>query len=111
MGLCKHVLGVDDARQAKGVPGVLDRGFIAVHTDGFAAFTAKARATEWEEIEHVSGLARGDLEQAAEVYIAAERVVGVYGTRWVRPSRMCIRDPNSDRSSRCSQLCRRRAPL
>jgi molybdopterin-dependent oxidoreductase alpha subunit len=79
MGLCKHVLSVDDARQATGLPAVLDRGFIAQHTDGFDAFAAKARATAWEEIERVSGLTRGDLARAGDVYIAAERVIGVYG--------------------------------
>jgi molybdopterin-dependent oxidoreductase alpha subunit len=79
MGLCKHVLAVDDARQATGGPGVLDRGFIAQDTDGFDAFADKARATAWGEIERVSGLTRGDLERAADVYIAAESVIGVYG--------------------------------
>ena len=58
---------------------MLDRGFIAEHTDGFDEFADKARATAWEEIERVSGLPREDLERAADVYIAAERVIGVYG--------------------------------
>ena len=49
------------------------------HTDGFDAFADKARATTWDEIERVSGLTREDLEQAADVYVAAERVIGVYG--------------------------------
>ena len=79
MGLCKHVLTVDDSRQAAGQPGVLDREFIAQHTDGLEAFKASAQAAEWAEIEAVSGLSRNDIEQAAEVYIAAERVIGVYG--------------------------------
>lgn len=79
IGLCKHVLAVDESRQAAGQPGVLDREFIAQHTDGLDAFAASARAAEWTEIEAVSGLARADLEKAAEVYIAAERVIGVYG--------------------------------
>ena len=79
MGLCKHVLAVDDSRQAAGQPGVLDREFIAQHTDGLEAFKASAQAAEWAEIEAVSGLSRNDIEQAAEVYIAAERVIGVYG--------------------------------
>lgn len=79
MGLCKHVLAVDDSRQAACQPGVLDREFIAQHTDGLEAFASSARAAEWAEIEAVSGLARADLEKAAEVYITAERVIGVYG--------------------------------
>lgn len=79
MGLCKHVLAVDESHQAAGKPSVLDREFIAQHTHGFESFAAIARAADWAEIEAVSGLARVDIEQAAEVYIAAERVIGVYG--------------------------------
>ena len=79
MGLCKHALAVDESRQAAGRPGVLDRDFIAQHTHGFESFAALARAADWSEIEKVSGLARADIERAAEVYVAAERVIGVYG--------------------------------
>jgi molybdopterin-dependent oxidoreductase alpha subunit len=79
MGLCKHVIAADDARRVTGEPGVLDRGFIAEHTEGFDAFVATARAATWDEIERVSGLGREDLNRAADVYIAAERVIGVYG--------------------------------
>ena len=79
MGLCKHVLAIDDARLAAGGPSALDRDFIAAHTAGFDGFAATARATEWSEIERVSGLKRADLERAADVYVAARRVIGVYG--------------------------------
>jgi molybdopterin-dependent oxidoreductase alpha subunit len=79
IGLCKHLLSVDDDRRAKGGPGVIDRDFIAQHTDAFEAFAACVRAADWSEIERTSGLARTDLEAAADVYIAAERVIGVYG--------------------------------
>ncbi len=79
IGLCKHVLAEDARRQAAGQPGVLDRAFIAEHTQGLEAFAASVRATEWAEIEAVSGLARAALEQAGEVYLNAQRVIGVYG--------------------------------
>jgi len=79
MGLCKHVLAVDDARRAEGSAGVLDRDFIDQHTHDFEAFAARARAADWSTIEQASGLARAELEAAAEVYLAAERVIGVYG--------------------------------
>jgi molybdopterin-dependent oxidoreductase alpha subunit len=79
MGLCKHVLAVDDEACAAGKPSVLDRDFIDQHTHGFDAFAASARAASWDEIERNSGLQRADLEAAAEVYVAAERVIGVYG--------------------------------
>ncbi len=79
MGLCKHVLAVDDDACAAGKPSVLDRDFIDQHTHGFEAFAASARAASWDKIERVSGLQRADLQAAAEVYVAAERVIGVYG--------------------------------
>ena len=79
MGLCKHVFAVDAARRGAGEPGVLDRDFIAQHTNGFDGFAQTAADTAWSEIEQVSGLTRADLEAAAEVYVAAKRVIGVYG--------------------------------
>ena len=69
MGMCKHILA----------EGVLDREFIAEHTHGFEAFRAKAEATSWEEIERESGLPRADLIEAANVYIGAERSIGIWG--------------------------------
>ena len=79
MGICKQVLAVDAQRIAAGQPGVLDRLFIAEHTRGFEAFEACVHAASWVEIQTVSGLQRVDLEQAGDVYAAAERVIGVYG--------------------------------
>jgi molybdopterin-dependent oxidoreductase alpha subunit len=79
LGLCKHVLAVDDVRRAAGAAAVLDHAFIAEHTAGFDAFADSARVTEWADIEAASGLKRAELERAAEVYIGAARVIGVYG--------------------------------
>ena len=79
LGICKHALAIDAARRAKGGAGILDRGFIADHTNGFEDFAAHADAASWDEIEHASGLTRADLEQAADIYAASERVIGVYG--------------------------------
>jgi molybdopterin-dependent oxidoreductase alpha subunit len=74
MGLCKHIVAVDDV-----LGGLIDRNFISQHTQGFEAFVIAARAADWDEIERVSGLPRAELMAAADVYIAAERVIGVYG--------------------------------
>lgn len=79
MGLCKHVLAVHEARLAAGAPGVVDTRFIAEHTNGYAGFVDCIQTVEWDEIERTSGLTRADLEAAADVYIAAERTIGVYG--------------------------------
>ena len=74
LGLARHLFELDDARG-----GVIDRGFIAEHTDGLAAFEAMARASRWEEIEAASGLGRDDLLRVAELYAGSERAIGVYG--------------------------------
>jgi molybdopterin-dependent oxidoreductase alpha subunit len=79
MGLCKHVLCVDQQRLVEGEPGVIDRAFIAEHTHDFGTFAQAVRAAEWEDIEQVSGISRAELERAADVYIAAERTIAVYG--------------------------------
>ncbi len=78
LGLCKHVFACDDAAKLAG-RRVIDVDFIAQHTDGLDAFESKVRATTWDEIEEASGLTRAAIEGAAQVYVEAERVIGVYG--------------------------------
>ena len=78
MGICKHVFAADDAAKAQG-KRVLDVAFIEQHASGLDEFEAKVRATSWEEIEHESGLSRGDIQAAAQVYVEADRVIGIYG--------------------------------
>lgn len=78
-GLCKSLVERDDAAQASGRGRLLDSDFIAEHTHGFNELAAALRGLGWDEIEHESGLARADLEQAAATYAAAEAVIAVYG--------------------------------
>jgi molybdopterin-dependent oxidoreductase alpha subunit len=78
LGICKHVFAADDAAQREG-KRVLDVDFIEQHTSGLAEFEAKVRATSWEEIERESGLSRAAIEGAAQVYVEADRVIGIYG--------------------------------
>jgi len=78
IGMCKHVFACDDAARREG-RRVLDVDFIQAHTNGLEEFEAKVRATTWDEIEAVSGLTRAAIEGAAQVYVEAERVIGVYG--------------------------------
>lgn len=75
MGLCKYVLAEDDRRRGT----VIDHAYIAEHCAGFDAFCARLRAAPWEDIERESGLSRAAIEAAGKVYVAAERVIGVYG--------------------------------
>ena len=78
MGLCKHVFAADDAAKQHG-RRVLDVDFIEHHTTGLDEFEAKVRAMPWETIEAESGLSRADIEAAGQVYVEAERVIGIYG--------------------------------
>ncbi|KZY33904.1 formate dehydrogenase [Roseovarius sp. HI0049] len=75
VGLMKCVLAAEDA-----APGtVIDRAFIEAETTGYDETIAAVHAASWEEIERHSGLSRAMIEEAAEIYISAERAIGIYG--------------------------------
>jgi molybdopterin-dependent oxidoreductase alpha subunit len=108
-GICKALIEKDDALEAQGLAHgtdraellaktrddagfsikaaaaaeenrrVLDHDFIREHTHGFEAFAAYCRATDWADIERVSGLTRQALEDVAGHYAAANAVMGIYG--------------------------------
>ncbi|SDA11779.1 FdhF/YdeP family oxidoreductase [Sphingomonas sp. NFR15] len=78
-GMMKHVLAKEAALWAAERRHVLDVDFIAQHTDGFETLKAHVEATEWAAIEAESGLARADIEAAADIYIGAKRSIAMYG--------------------------------
>ena len=59
--------------------GVLDKAFIAQHTEGFDAFAADLEATSWDDIEKASGLTRPDLEHVAIAYAKSNATIVTYG--------------------------------
>ena len=79
LGMCKCVVEADDAAKAAGKAEVIDHEFVKQHTTGFDDFIAVCRDTSWAEIEQESGLTEAAIREAGEVYIAAEKVIGVYG--------------------------------
>ena len=79
LGLCKVVVEADDAARKAGTGEVIDHAFIAEHTTGFEDFTACCRTADWADIEQASGLTQAALREAAQVYIEAEKTIGVYG--------------------------------
>ena len=79
LGMCKVVVEADDAARKAGEKEVIDHDFIAQHTTGFEAFIACCKEADWAEIETASGLAEEALREAAQVYIEADKVIGVYG--------------------------------
>lgn len=78
-GIIKSLLAADAADLALKGPGLLDRAFIAEHTEGLEALVADVEATGWEEILRRSGLTREAIESMARVYWTAERVILCYG--------------------------------
>jgi len=79
MGICKHVIEADKAAHRNGNKRIIDVAFIEEHTQGFDSFLGSVEAADWNDIEAGSGLTKQALQQAADVYIKAERVIGVYG--------------------------------
>jgi len=78
-GLIKACLEADAAAVAADRPRILDVDFIQGHTTGFDALVADIGATEWRDIERVSGLSRSDIEAVAMVYMNAKATILVYG--------------------------------
>jgi len=75
IGMIKLVLDAEDS-----APGtVLDHGFIAGETRGFEAMKDAVSAVTWPEIEHASGLTRAMIKRAADIYLGADKVIGIYG--------------------------------
>ena len=58
--------------------GAVDRDFIATRTCGFDEVDALVRGLSWDELEHVSGVTRGDMLRFAEQYARAKTCVFVY---------------------------------
>ncbi|SES23133.1 FdhF/YdeP family oxidoreductase [Rhizobium sp. NFR03] len=78
-GICKVVIAADDAALASGDTRILDTAFLEEHTAGFAAFADFIRNLSWDEIEHYTALSREQIEQAADIYMKAERVIACWG--------------------------------
>ncbi len=73
-GIMKALLALEETEG-----GVIDREFIAAHTNGFEAFAADLRATGWADISAVSGLTRPVLEAVARAYAASNATIIAYG--------------------------------
>ncbi len=79
LGMCKCVVEADDHAKLAGMAEVIDHSFIKQHTTGFNAFLDDCRSVTWTDIEQESGLTESAIRDAAAIYIAAKKVIGVYG--------------------------------
>ncbi len=78
-GIMKGVLALDAQDLAAGGPGLLDRDFIATHTNGFDALVQDLHATAWPDIERASGLDRPAMERVAALYCRARSTIVAFG--------------------------------
>ncbi|HWU83324.1 MAG TPA: FdhF/YdeP family oxidoreductase, partial [Methylophilaceae bacterium] len=78
-GMLKHIITRHDEALANGQPGVIDQAFIDRHTYGFETFLSDIRAENWDLILQESGLARAQIEAAADIYLASPKVICTWG--------------------------------
>ncbi|MBB3237571.1 FdhF/YdeP family oxidoreductase [Phyllobacterium endophyticum] len=78
-GMMKRIFQRDRQDIDNGGSGLLDRSFIAEHTDGIDALQADIDATAWEDVEAISGLTQKAIESAGDVYLKASNVILCYG--------------------------------
>jgi molybdopterin-dependent oxidoreductase alpha subunit len=75
VGLMKCVLAAENKAPGR----VIDHAFIDAETVGFEQTALAVAAASWDDIERHSGLTRAMIEEAAEIYIGAEKTIGIYG--------------------------------
>jgi len=73
-GMVKILAGRHNEALANG-DSLFDLDYIARHTEGMDDYLAEVEATSWEQITEQSGLKKEQLEQAADIYQAADRVI------------------------------------
>ncbi|MFZ6844802.1 FdhF/YdeP family oxidoreductase [Undibacterium sp. RuTC16W] len=78
-GMIKCVLEADIAAQAANAKRIIDVGFIAEHTANFDQFAAEVLAEPWDVIVRESGLERTQIQRAADIYMAAGKVIACWG--------------------------------
>jgi len=70
-GVMKEVLEEENRRPGE----VLDRGFIREKTHGFDEFARAVREASWDELVEQSGVGRGQMREAAGLYVRSERAI------------------------------------
>ena len=70
-GIMKHLFEAEDLNPGQ----VVDHAFVAEHTTGFEDFEQNIRATSWEDIEHVSGISRAQLLEAANIIARKQKII------------------------------------
>jgi molybdopterin-dependent oxidoreductase alpha subunit len=75
MAVLKGILKVLLEKERENPGKVFDREFIGEKTSGFEEFIENLESISWETIIEQSGLSRGQIDEAAEMYASANRVI------------------------------------
>jgi molybdopterin-dependent oxidoreductase alpha subunit len=66
-------------REARAPGTVLDVDFLGAHTAGFEAYAEHVRGVSWNAVVDAGGVAREEIERAANVFAGARRVITCWG--------------------------------
>lgn len=75
VALLKGIMKALLAREEQQPGTVLDQDFLARYTDGFEEFASALRDVSWSDIVEKSGVAKDQIEKAADIFIASERTI------------------------------------
>ena len=75
VALLKALMKAVLAREQQQPGSVLDRDFIEQHTSGFEAFAKALEDVSWTDLIEQSGVARVEIEKAAQIFIEADRTI------------------------------------
>lgn len=73
-GIVKSLLEKDKVARLRG-DSIIDRQFIARHTQGYDDYKQCVEQTSWQEIVDFGGLTRHDIEQIADIYQESKAVI------------------------------------
>lgn len=74
-GMVKAILAVEQKHSDSALPSILDIDFIDLHCINFDEYINEVNNTSWQHIESQSGLTREEIEQAAAVFISADKAI------------------------------------
>lgn len=78
-GVMRLLIERHEAAIADGQAGILDTNFIHAHTQNYDALRQDVLATDWKDIERISGLDVAKISDIADCYAQAEHTIICYG--------------------------------
>ena len=74
-GIVKHLLEMNKQALANNQASLFAEEFIKQHCYGLNEYLEVVDNTDWQKIEHQSGLTKAELKQAAQIYLNAKKVI------------------------------------